>query len=54
VRLGAAGEPVPAPRATTGTPCSAQILRMSTTWASVSGKATTSGSWRSAAMPSHS
>ncbi len=38
--------PVPAPRATTGTLSAWQVLRIAITCASVSGSATTSGSWR--------
>ena len=38
--------PVPAPRGTTGTRCSWQILSTCATCASVSGSTTTIGSWR--------
>jgi hypothetical protein len=38
--------PVPAPRATTGTPSAWQVLSTAATCASVSGSATASGRWR--------
>ncbi len=38
--------PVPAPRATTGTSSRWQIASTAATWASLSGRATTSGCWR--------
>ena len=47
-------KPVPAPRATTGTLNSAQILTIFCTCSTVSGRATASGKRRYAAKPSHS
>src|SRR5471030_214407 len=46
--------PVPAPRGTTATASSRQMLRMATTCASLSGSVTIIGSWRYTARPSHS
>ncbi len=46
--------PVPAPRGTTGTRIAAQVFSTRRTCSSLSGRATTIGSWRYAVRPSHS
>ena len=54
VRQRAARQPRAAPRATTGTSMAGAGSQYALTWASVSGSATTIGSWRYAVSPSHS